>query len=258
MLHFLIFFYQSSFWVSKKKMSCCFWKVSKNIFDSTPCFSFSCCQLFQYIFSCMIQRTLFYVFNLSFEKYLVSSSLRFCKKKSPQKILDSLEFFSIPFLLNLFSFFCVLSFCLLSLLLLFLFSFFLHVCFSLFALSMFLSFCLSSLSLLFFFFFFSMLPPCLFALFMLIYSLLCFFCLCLFLFFDFLDLCYLFFVFFVEKSLIFWIGHLSLWNFFGSIVFFCFVPFRHTEREQGRFSILRGSQNIPPDWVLPQCNLETR
>ena len=154
MLHFLIFFYQSSFWVSKKKCRFVFGKISKNIFDSTPCFSFSCCQLFQYIFSCMIQRTLFYVFNLSFEKYLVSSSLRFCKKKSPQKILDSLDFFSILFLPNLFSFFFVSSLFVCSPCCYSSYSLFFSMFFSLFFLSMFLSFCLPSLSLLFFFFFF--------------------------------------------------------------------------------------------------------
>ena len=132
-------------------------------------FSFSCYQLFPYnFFMHDPKRTLFYVFNLSFEKYLVSYSVCFCSKKkiTSKKIPDSLDFFSLLFLLNLFSFFVS----------------------SLFVYS---NPCLySSYSL-----FFSMPPLLLFALFMFIYSLLCFFCLCLFLFFDFLNLCYLFFVF---------------------------------------------------------------
>ena len=32
---------------------------------------------------------------------------------------------------------------------------------------------------------------------------------------------------------------------------------RHTKREQDKISILRGSQNIPPDWDSPQDMLET-
>ena len=37
----------------------------------------------------------------------------------------------------------------------------------------------------------------------------------------------------------------------------CADKARHTKREQDKISILRGSQNIPPDWDSPQDMLET-
>ena len=37
----------------------------------------------------------------------------------------------------------------------------------------------------------------------------------------------------------------------------CADKARHTQREQDKISILRGSQNIPPDWDSPQDMFET-
>ena len=37
----------------------------------------------------------------------------------------------------------------------------------------------------------------------------------------------------------------------------CADKARHTKREQDKISILRGSQNIPPNWDSPQDMLET-
>ena len=141
------------------------------------------------------KRTLFYVFNLSFEKiscFLLS--LCFCSKKSPQKkYLILLTFFSLFFFSEFVFFFCVVSFCLLTLLLLFLFSFF-TPCFLFFCL---LSSCLFTLS--------YVSSVC-------VYSIV-----------QFLNLYYLFFVF-VEKSLIFELV-ISLCKTFLVLSFFLFRPF---------------------------------
>ena len=189
-----------------KKWSFCFWKVPKNIFDSTPCFSFSCCQLFPYIFSCMIQKH-FSMFPISLLKNILFLNLFVSvqkKKESPpkKKKLDSLDFFSWLFLLNLFSFFFfvsslfVYSPCCYSS-----YSFFSPCFFLFFALSMSLSLCLLSLSLLFFFsFFFNASSRSVCSLH--VYLLPLMFLLFVFIpFFDFFESLLFIFRFFVEKSL---------------------------------------------------------
>ena len=111
---FLIFFYQPSFWVSKK-FSFCFWtKVSKKYHwysfyhFKNYCFSWvSSCFAFEFVFSCMIFKNIllfFFVFTFFFEKYLGSFALIliFLVKKNHLKKSDSLNF-SLVFLLTLFS-----------------------------------------------------------------------------------------------------------------------------------------------------------
>ena len=142
------------------------------------------------------KRTLFYVFNLSFEKNILFLALSlFLFKKVTSKKYLILFTFSLYFFSEFVFFFCVVSFCLLTLLLLFLFSFF-----------------------------YSMLPLLLFALFMFIYSLLCFFCWCLFLFFEKNWIYIIYFSFFVEKSLNFELV-ISTCKTLLVLSFFCFVPF---------------------------------
>ena len=83
----------------KKKWSFCFWKVPKNIFGSTPCFSFSCCQLFPNIFSCVIQKEHFSMFPISLLKNILFLNLfvSIQKKKSPPKKTWFSWFFLLTF-----------------------------------------------------------------------------------------------------------------------------------------------------------------
>ena len=132
-LLFLIFFYQPSFWVSKKQivvllLDKSFKKYHWYSFYHLKiffCFSWlSSIFAFEFVFSRMIFKNIllfFFVFTFFFERYLgsfVLISLFLFKKKITFKKSDSLNF-SLVFLLTLFSLFCFVSLCLLSLLLVF-------------------------------------------------------------------------------------------------------------------------------------------
>ena len=150
---FLIFFDQSSFWVSqKKKMSFCFWtKVSKNITDSLFIIFWRKKNLFFlsfiifcfWFFSCMISQkhfSIFFVFTFFFEKYLGSFALilifLFKKNHLKKKVTLLIFLFTVSSEFVLSFLFRIFMFTLLAVTLLILHAFSLFL-FFLFSLSMF-------------------------------------------------------------------------------------------------------------------------
>ena len=172
-------------------------KVSKNIFDSTPCFFFFLLSIVPVqFFHAWSKKNTFLCFQPLFWKiscFLLCLFL-FKKKITSKKLPDSLDFFSLLFLLNLFSF-CVSS--------LFVDSPCLYSSYSLF---------------------FSMPPLLLFALFMFIYSLSYVSSVCVYSYFLIFWISVIYFSFFVEKSLIFELV-ISLCKTFLVLSFF--FLFRH-------------------------------